>query len=473
MMGGEIGKDHFEVKDFELFQQKLDQEMDFMRQLFTENRFDNETRKLGYELELCLIDKTGAPSSCNKKVLDKANNDLFTYELATFNLEINGNAFELTHSVFSEIQQDLTNLYQEMEQATSGSGCEPGLFGVLPSLKLEHLNHNTYMSDMYRYRLLDERLMEMRQRPVHLEIKGEDTLMIDKLDVMLEALSTSLQVHYQFPVDEAVDSYHAALWSSMAAVAVSANSPLVLQKKCWQESRIAIFKQAVDTRNNQEVHDLIIPRVHFSKGYIKSWLELFDDNDYYSPILPEVIDSKVEELHHFNLHNGTIWRWVRPILGLGVNGLYHLRLELRVVPSGPTLIDTMANMVFHVGLTEGLKLKPQELTKMPFEGLEQDFYQVARDGLSANVNWCNGKMGSMQNLLLNHIIPVAYEGLEKLNIDSPEIWMNIIEQRVKTGQTGAQWIYMHWEKYQDEKLLVKDYMKQAKQNIPVHQWPKP
>ncbi len=472
-MGNEICKDHFEQKDFLLFQQKLDQEMEFVRQLFANKSFDNETRKLGYELELCLIDKTGAPSSCNKKVLDKADNPLFTVELATFNLEINGNAFLLTKSVFSKIEKNLANLYDQMEQAAASFDCAPVLFGVLPSLKLSHLDHNVYMSDMYRYRLLDQRLMEMRKRPVHLEIHGEDTLKIDKLDVMLEALGTSLQVHYQIPVDEAVDSYHAALWSSVAAIAVSANSPLVLQKKCWQESRIAIFKQAVDTRNKQETIDSIVPRVHFAKGYIKSWLEIFEDNDYYSPILPEVIDSAVEELHHFNFHNGTIWRWIRPILGLGVNGQYHLRLELRVVPSGPTLIDTMANMVFHVGLTEGLKLQPELLTNMPFSGLEQDFYQVARKGLSAKVSWCNGKVGSMQNLLLSHIIPTAYQGLEKLGIESPESWLEIIEQRVKSGQTGSQWITQHWEKYQDEKLLVTSYLKSAKQNIPVHQWSKP
>ncbi len=472
-MGDEIARDHFESEDYVRFQQKLNQEMKFIRQLFADNNFDNTTRKLGYELELCLIDKSGSPTSCNKKILEKAGNPLFTVELATFNLEINGNAFLLSKSVFSEIQQDLSSLYRQLESTAAQFNCEPVLFGVLPSLTLAHLDNNKYMSDMYRYRLLDERLMDMRKRPVHLDITGDDCLNIEKHDVMLEALGTSLQVHYQFPVEEAVDSYHAALWASMAAIAVCANSPLVLQKKCWQESRIAIFKQAVDTRNPQEVHDSIIPRVHLAKGYIKSWLELFEDNDYYSPILPEVIDSKVEELHHFNLHNGTIWRWVRPILGLGVNGQYHLRLELRVVPSGPTLIDTIANMVFYVGLTEGLKLAPDELTKMPYMGLEEDFYQVARLGLNANVSWCNGKMGSMQDLLLKYIIPVTYMGLERLNIESSDMWMNIIEQRVKSAKTGANWITQHWNKYQDENALVQTYTQHAKLNIPVHQWPNP
>lgn len=472
-MGDEVTKHHFTEKDYELFQQKLNQEKVFVHALFEHSRFDNKTRKLGYEVELCLVDASGAPAPFNEEILNAADNKLFTYELAKYNLEINGNAFKIHDRVFKDIEQDLSELYSQVEQAASKFDVQIGLFGVLPCLGRSHLNSEHYMSSMYRYKLLDQRLMEMRSRAIQLEIQGQDHLNIEKNDVMLEALGTSLQMHYQIPFDESVDSYHAALWASMALVAASANSPLVLQKNCWQESRIAIFKQAVDTRNAQEVHDAIIPRVHLGKGYINSWLELFDDNDYYSPILPEVIDCPVEKLHHFNLHNGTIWRWVRPILGLDGDGKYHLRLELRVTPSGPTLIDTMANMVFYIGLTEGLKQTPQDLTRLPFEVLEQDFYQVARLGLEAKVSWCHGEMDSMQKLLLNHAIPVAYQGLETLGIENPEYWMEIIQQRVSSTQTGANWIIDFWEKNQDSKALVRTYLKHAKANKPVHLWPKP
>lgn len=472
-MGDEISKHHFKEKDYLLFQKKLDQEMDFVRRLFAANKFDNTTRKLGYELELCLLDKTGCPAPLNDEVLKKADNQLFTYELARFNLEINGNAFELQHQVFNQIEQDLIFLYAEVDRAAAIFDIQPGLFGVLPSLYLQHLDPQGYMSNMYRYRLLNQRLMDMRKRPIQLDIQGYDHLKVEKNDVMLEALGTSLQIHYQIPFDEAVDSYHASLWASMAALAVSANSPLVLGKACWHESRIAIFKQAVDTRNPAEIKSDQLPRVHLARGYIKSWLELFEHNNVYSPILPEVLECAPSKLHHFNLHNGTIWRWVRPILGVGENDEYHLRLELRVVPSGPTLIDTMANMVFYIGLIEGLKQTGKDLTRIPYEVLEKGFYQVARSGLEAKVSWCHGEIDLMRNLLTKSIIPLAYVGLEVLAIKDASRWMDIIEQRVETGQTGANWMLEFWKKNPDAQALVTRYLQHARHNIPVHRWPQP
>ncbi|MDH5353027.1 MAG: hypothetical protein OEY09_01180 [Gammaproteobacteria bacterium] len=469
-MGDEISKDHFEEKDYQLFRQKLDEEMVFVRNLFTSRSFDNRTQKLGYELELCLLDDDGAPAACNQQVLDIANNPLFTYELAKFNLEINGNAFEVTPELFERIDADLNALYREVEESASRCAAQAGLFGVLPSLQQKHLDSEKYMSELHRYHLLNQRLIEMRERPVHLEMHGEDDLLLDQNDVMLEALSTSLQTHLQIPFDEAVDSYHAALWTSMAVLAVGANSPLVLGKKCWQESRIAIFKQAVDTRNKQEVRDAVIPRVHFGRGYIESWLDLFEDNHYYSPVLPETKDCAIEELHHFNLHNGTIWRWVRPILGR-VGDIYHLRLELRVTPSGPTIVDTMANMVFTVGLIEGLKQSPEDLTRIAFEVLDRDFYKVAREGLEARVNWCSGVTDSMKNILLKHAIPVAATGLEIMGIHAPEKWLDIIRARVSSGRTGADWILQFWENNKDMDALVKAYLSNARSNTPVHLWP--
>lgn len=469
-MGDEVSKDHFSPEDFQLFREKLDAETEFVRSLFSKKSFDNKTRKLGYELELCLIDSKGQPAPLNQPLLEEANNPLFTHELAKYNLEINGNAFELCPSVFAQISHDLSALYTEAKQAAAGLGIDVGLFGVLPSLNPEHLEVDRFMSDLFRYHLLDQRLMEMRQRPVHLELHGDDHLTLEKSCVMLEALSTSLQTHWQIPFDETVDSYHAALWASMVMLAVSANSPLVMGKQCWQESRIAIFKQAVDTRTVQETKDAVVPRVHFGKGYITSWMDLFEDNDYYSPILPEVKDTPVEKLHHFNFHNGTIWRWVRPILGCDNDG-YHLRLELRVTPSGPTEIDTMANMVFFIGLIEGLKQTPENLTNIPFEILERDFYRVARQGLDARVNWCNGDEDNMSNIVMTSALPLALSGLQQLGIEAPEQWLEIIESRVSSGQTGADWQLKYWQKSPDLAALVRRYLHNASDNKPVHLWP--
>ena len=468
-MGDEVNREDYSAEDYRLFQKKLEEEKDFVRTLFANSRFDNRTRKLGYELELCLLDTNGMPAPCNKQILEKADNPLFTYELARYNLEINGNAFPLSPRVFDQVSEDLSILYDEVRQAANVFGVEIGMFGVLPSLTTDHLDAGRFMSDMFRYRLLDQRLIEMRQRPVRLDIHGEDHLRLDNNGVMLEALSTSLQTHWQIPFDEAVDSYNAALWASMVMLAVSANSPLVLGKQCWMESRIAIFKQSVDTRNPQEIKDAVIPRVHFAKGYISSWLELFEDNDYYSPILPETRDTATEKLHHFNFHNGTIWRWVRPILGCD-DGSYHLRLELRVTPSGPTEIDTLANMVFFIGLVEGLKQQSSMLTQVPFESLDHDFYAVARDGLAAKVSWYDGAVDSVRNIILDSAIPLANRGLEDLGIESASQWLDIIHDRVSIGQTGAQWILQSWKSNSDLTALVRQYVHNAQQNKPIHSW---
>jgi len=472
-MGDEIHKEHFEQVDFDRFQQRLEQETEFLRALFAERAFDNSTRLLGYELELCLADRNGDPSRINTNVLDAANNPLFTTELARFNMEINGNVFPFQGNVFHQIEADLAKLYQQAEDAARELDSQIGLFGVFPSVTEEHLNPDTYMTELHRYKLLNQQLLSMRGRPVKLHLDGEEQLSIEKHDVMLEALATSLQIHTQVPFDEIVPTYHAGLWSSMLVLAATANSPLVLGKCCWQESRIGIFKQSVDTRNPQEVEDRIIPRVHFGKGYIESLLDLFEDNFYYSPILPEVLDRPIEDLHHLALHNGTIWRWVRPIIARNKDDSYHLRLELRVVPSGPTLIDTIANLVFYVGLTEGLKTLGTQLTQVPFSTLESDFYRAAREGLDTTAHWPDGEQLPLKQILLERALPLARDSLEAAGIEDSGHWLDIIEARVTTGATGSRWISAHWKKFGDSAQLVRDYIAQAKTNTPVHQWQDP
>ena len=472
-MGEEIQKEHFEQADYDRFQQRLEQETELLRSLFAKRAFDNSSRKLGYELELCLADQNGNPSRTNTNVIEAVSNPLFTTELARFNMEINGNVFPYQANVFSQIEADLAQLYQQAEEAASDFGSQIGLFGVFPSVTEEHLDPEHYMTELHRYNLLSQQLLSMRGRPVQLHLDGEEQLKIEKHDVMLEALATSLQIHTQVPFDEIVPTYHAGLWSSMLVLAATANSPLVLGKCCWQESRIGIFKQSVDTRNLREKEDRIVPRVHFGKGYIESMLDLFEDNLYYSPILPEVLDRPIEDLHHLALHNGTIWRWVRPIIARNKDGSYHLRLELRVVPSGPTLIDTVANLVFYVGLTEGLKTLGDQLTEVPFATLESDFYRAAREGLDTQVHWPDGEQGELKQILLERALPLARQTLKASGIKGSERWLDIVEARIRTGATGANWISKHWKKHGDSAQLVCDYIKQAKSNQPVHLWQDP
>ena len=472
-MGEEIHKEHFEQADYDRFQLRLEQETEVVRALFAENAFDNESRVLGYELELCLADDNGNPSNNNIDIIEATANPLFTSELAKFNMEINGNPFPYRGDIFNRVEADLNDLFQQADEAAQRFDTRIGMFGVFPSVTREHLNPDGYMTELHRYNQLNRQLLSMRGRPIHLLLEGDDQLEVEKSDVMLEALATSLQIHLQVPFDEIVPTYHAGLWSSMLILGATANSPLVLGKCCWQESRIGIFKQAVDTRNVQEIEDHIIPRVHLGKRYIDSLLDLFEDNFYYSPILPEVIDRPLEDLHHLSLHNGTIWRWVRPIIARNKDDSYHLRLELRVVPSGPTLVDTLANIVFYVGLTEGLKSLGDTLTRVPYETLEIDFYRAAREGLDASVHWPDGQELPLKQLLLEQALPLARTNLKQAGIEDTDRWLDIIEARVKREATGAHWISSHWKRFGDSARLVREYIDQAQTNQPVHLWQDP
>jgi len=385
-----------------------------------------------------------------------------------------GIALEIAVDILLRLIAPKVQLFRQAEDAARRFDTRIAMFGVFPSVTTAHLNPDGYMTELHRYNQLNRQLLSMRGMPIHLHLDGDEQLVVEKDDVMLEALATSLQIHLQVPFDEIVPTYHAGLWSSMLILGATANSPLVLGKCCWQESRIGIFKQAVDTRNEKEIEDHIIPRVHLGKRYIESLFDLFEDNfNYYSPILPEVLDEPIENLHHLQLHDGTISRWVRPIIARNGDGSYHLRLELRVVPSGPTLVDTVANIVFYVGLTEGLKTLGEQLKEVPYVKLETDFYRAAREGLEASAHWPDGEKRPLKKILLEQALPLARDNFERAGIEDTGRWLDIIEARVDSGATGASWISRHWKQFGDSARLVREYIEQAQTNRPVHQWRDP
>jgi len=212
-------------------------------------------------------------------------------------------------------------------------------------------------------------------------------------------------------------------------------------------------------------------RVHFSHEYVHSWLDLFEQNKMFKIIFADVKDSPVNELHHFNLHNGTIWRWIRPILGKDKDGKHTLRLELRVLPSGPTLIDAQTNIWFFVGLIEGLVRSNIDITKIPFETLKDDFYSVAKRGLKSEFHQPqNIEKVSLKEWILNKGLTLTKIGLDSFGIDNANSYLDIIHQRTSSGQNGALWQLQHYKKYNSITKLMEDYMKNSEENIPVHTW---
>jgi gamma-glutamyl:cysteine ligase YbdK (ATP-grasp superfamily) len=471
-MGAEISKREFTEQDFIAFKKAWLSELAYVKVLFDKGAeiFSNKFR-IGYELEACILNSSNLPEPINKKILDDINSPFFTNELAKYDLEINGNIFELDGEAPKKLDKDLRLLWQQAQDSAKKFNAKLGLFGVLPSLKFEHFNQALYQSDMHRYTLVSQRMKELRHEPIKVLFHGEDEVSLQKDDVMLEALGTSLQVHFQIPFDEAVEYYHASLLASVVLLGFAANSPLVLGKKAWHESRIAIFEQSVDTRDKQRRDHGDETRVHFAHGYIDSWLDLFEQNKEFKIMFADIQNRPVSDLHHFNLHNGTIWRWIRPILDKDKDGKHTLRLELRVLPSGPTLIDIQTNIWFFIGLIQGLVRSGINLSKIPFSKLKDDFYSVAKTGFESEFHEPkNAKKVSLKEWILNDGLELAKVGLDSFGIDDEDKYLNIIEQRTSNGQNGASWQLEHFKKFGNIPKLMEDYMKNSEQNIPVHKW---
>jgi hypothetical protein len=471
-MGSEISHRKFTKEDFIAFKNAYIEELEYIRALFSKGSklFSNKYR-IGYELEVCILDRANLPNPINYKLLDDIGSPLFTNELAKYDLEINGNVFELNADAPKNLETDLQTLWNEAQNSAKKFNAQLGLFGVMPSLELKHFNETIYQSDMHRYTLVSQRMRELRDEPVKILFHGEDKVSLEKDDVMLEALGTSLQIHMQIPFDDAVEYYHAALLASVVLLGFSANSSLVLGKRAWHESRITIFEQSVDTRDKERREHGDEKRVHFAQGYIDSWMDLFEQNNAFKIIFADSKDTDVSDLHHFSLHNGTIWRWIRPILDRDKDGKHTLRLELRALPSGPTLIDTQVNIWFFVGLIQGFVNAKIDLRRLPFEVLKDDFYTVAKTGLESKFHEpLNGKKVALKDWILKDGLKLTKEGLTSFGIDKADTFLNIIEQRTSNGQNGAVWQLAHYKKFNSIPKLMEDYMYNAKQNNPVHKW---
>jgi len=473
-MGEDIHQSAFSPKDYNAFSEKLIAENRALQALIQAKEATPEAEhgivRIGYELEACLLDKQGLPVPGNQSLLEDCRNACLTEELARYNLEINGHPQDFDAGVFLRLQNDLDQLMCEVSAVAEQYGTQVGLFGILPSLRDAHFDPAVYMSPRQRYRQISRQLIALRGAPVTLQIEAEDSLSVSRNDVMLEALGTSLQIHLQVPWTRAVDYYHAALWASMMLVGIAANSSLVLGRRGWLESRIPVFEQSVDTRNANERACGDTARVFFANGWINSVADLFTENLEYQPILPEVHADAADPFHHVQFHNGTIWRWVRPILGRDADGDFHFRLELRVPPAGPSQIDSMANLAFVSLLVEALS--DQNLSETSFAQLQADFYQAAQTGLQARVHNLEGEEVSLQDLIVNDAVGRCRRVAKRRGLDArSHQLLDLIEQRARNGQTGARWLLQSRQLGRSDRETVQHYLRHAAANQPVHEWP--
>ncbi len=475
-MGDEIQYSRFNKTDHHHFEKKLREETAQLQCWFQENRFSAKPLVAGYELEAWLLDKQMQPLPENSAFLKLADNDLLTLELARFNIELNVQPEAFKPELFQHFETQLTELWQHCQHAAQSlSGNILGI-GILPTLQDKHLSLAN-ISALDRYRALNEQVLRQRHgQPINLSIKGIEHLQVEHSDVMLEAAATSLQIHLQVPQDVAVRYYNASIILSAPLVAISENSPFLFGKRLWHESRIPVFEQSVPTGGLGGASSGPIHRVSFGSDYAHhSLYECFQENiEHYPVLLPVKYNTSPDAVRHLRLHNGTIWRWNRPLIGFDNDACPHLRIEQRVMAAAPSNLDNIANMAFYYGLVHyyaATETPPESL--IDFADAKDNFYLAAQHGLKHRVLWVDGKRHSLQRLILDRLLLEAEAGLYKLGIDEKQCqhYLGIIEKRASGGQTGSHWQQEFVDRHHaDMKLLTQTYFNNQQSARPVHEW---
>ncbi len=475
-MGQEISTSHFSPEDFDAFYQRLVQETALLSDWFNGNQFSQRGLVAGYELEAWLIDPKAEPTPSNQEFLQLADSPLLSPELARFNVELNNAPYSLKAKVLSKFEQDFLTHWQHCQRVAQQIHCRILSIGILPTLRDRHLTLKN-ISTMERYRALNEQVLKQREHePFHLKIMGRENLESIHRDVMLESATTSFQVHLQVNQDMAVRYYNAAIIVSAPMVAISANSPYLFGKNLWNETRIPLFEQAVNVGGYDGAAHGPVRRVSFGTGYARhSLMECFTENlEHFPVLLPMQFEQNIDAMKYLALHNGTIWRWNRPLIGFDDNGTPHIRIEHRVMPSGPSVVDNIANMAFFYGLVHFYATQevPPE-TLIEFSKAKDNFYIAAQQGAGVGIDWPQCERCNVRQLVLDRLLKEAETGLSQLNIDQRDIeyYLGIIQARMECNQTGSDWQRNFIERHgHDMQRLTQTYYHNQQSNEPVHCW---
>jgi CBS domain-containing protein len=450
---------------------------------------ESGVRRIGAEQELFLVDRAWRPAPVAMEVLAAIDDHHFTTELGRFNLEINLEPLEFGGDCFSRMEGDLNGLLATVRVAARAQGAEVVLSGILPTIRKSDLSLSN-MTPKPRYAALNDAMSRARGGDCEFRLKGLDELIVKHDSVMLEACCTSFQVHYQVGADEFAAMYNLAQAITGPLLAAATNSPLLFGRRLWRETRIPLFQQAVDTRGASYHVRERSPRVSFGNRWVEhSVIELFQEDLARFHVLlegPTGEDSlamlrrgMVPDLPALRIHNGTVYRWNRPCFGY-VNGQAHLRIENRVLPSGPTGLDEIANAAFFVGLMSGgIAALPDIPGRLAFGDAEANFLAAAQAGLDARLTWTGGLAVTARDLIRRELLPIAREGLRIAGIAGADIdrYLGVIADRVESGLTGSQWLMNSLAAMQgaDTKdaiagALVAGTVNRQWEGNPVHQW---
>lgn len=457
--------------------------------------FESDITRIGAEQEIVLVDKSSfRPSTLGPQVLKKTKDKKWLVgELAKFNLELNLDPQVFEKDCLRLMEKELTTNLSVLRGYLDEYDIDYVLTGILPTLHKYHLDLKN-LTPKQRYRdLMDAIRSQLMANSFELRLVGIDELLVRHDSALLEACNTSFQVHLQVAPNDFVDYYNYSLALTAPCISMAANSPIVFGKRLWHETRIALFQQAIDTRRTLDHMRQLSPRVILGETWLeKDVSQLFKDDiarfkvllhaDMGEDSLDMIKKNKVPKLKSLQLHNSTIYRWNRPCYGISDTGKPHLRIENRVLPSGPSVLDEMSNTAFWLGAMKGIANHYPDIRNfMSFADVRDNFGKAARFGIDTKFTWTNDQKITVKDLMLKELIPMSREGLQHMNVNPEDIdkYLGVIEDRMKSHMNGARWMLRSYTKLKEETASIDEALTyltalihkyQNIENHPVHEW---
>ncbi|MAO65534.1 MAG: CBS domain-containing protein [Balneola sp.] len=488
-MGEERVKLADDNEQVQRFMKQVFRDMRALKTMLEDDWFETDIMRIGAEQELCMVDPHGKAFPRSMEVLEKLGDGNYTTEFARFNLEINMDPLEFSGDALSHLEHNLHSEMQHVRNTVRDLGGDILLTGILPTIRKMDLDIKN-LTPLQRYEALCKAINKLRGKEFELRIQGMDELLMKFDSPLLEACNTGFQVHLQVKPSEFVNRYNVAQAVTAPVLACAVNSPILFGKRLWAETRVALFHQSVDTRQVGEHLRDSSPRVTFGNQWLEnSILDIYkEDISRYRVMLSAEIEEEVEQLMKegkapqlmaLNVHNSSVYRWNRPCYGVS-NGKPHLRIENRVFPSGPTVVDEVANAAFWLGLLNGFEDEYADITQeMEFDNARMNFFAASKLGLDTKFNWAGDRKVSAVELIKDELLPIAKNGLQKADINSSDIdtYLGVIEDRVDSAQTGAYWMVKSYgnlikegNREQALSAITNAMIKNQNKGEPAHKW---
>ncbi|MFI1959386.1 glutamate--cysteine ligase [Streptomyces althioticus] len=495
-MGEKVVAGQFDLSDRQRYREKLRRCLTGLERLLAEKRFDRPRNLMGLEIELNLAGADGMPKMLNAQVLERIASRDFQTELAMFNLEVNIAPHRLGGRVFDQLDEELRTSLSYADRKAREVDAGIVMIGILPTLDRDDLVSSN-LSAVDRYALLNDQIVAARGEDFTLDIDGVERLRCTSKSIAPEAACTSVQLHLQVTPERFPDVWNAAQAVAAAQIAVGANSPFLFGRELWRESRPPLFQQSTDTRPPELQAQGVRPRTWFGERWVTSAFDLFEENLRYFPALLPICDEEdplevldrgdVPALSELVLHNGTVYRWNRPVYDIA-DGVPHLRVENRVLPAGPTVTDVIANAAFYYGLVRALAEDSRPVwSRLPFEAAAANFDAACKDGIDARFTWPRrGRLGGLGEvdavtLVREELLPLAEAGLDAWGIEPADRdrYLGVIEERCRRRVNGASWQAATFHRALDAGLgreealaaTTRRYRDLTKQGEPLHTWP--